>query len=110
MLERIKTLRLSSGLSQRVLASRIGVSQKSIDNWENGIAEPSAVSVLKLADIFGCSADYILGRENDLGQIILNSDLTKEEKEILSLFNRCGKKEKISLLNYAKYLAESEKF
>ena len=109
MLERIKPMRLSSGFSQRALASRIGVSQKSIDNWENGVSEPSALSILKLADIFGCSVDYLWGREDDLGQIVLNSDLTEEEKEILYLFNLCGKKEKISLINYARYLADTEK-
>ena len=109
MLERIRAMRLSSGFSQRELASKVGVSQKSIDNWEIGVAEPSALSILKLADIFGCSADYLLGREDDFGQVILNSDLSEEERELLSCFNLCGKKEKISLLNFAKYLSGTKK-
>ena len=56
--ERLKELRQENGLSQ------IGVSQKAIDYWERGVNEPKATYIVKLADFFDVSADYILGREN----------------------------------------------
>lgn len=60
--ERIKELRLEKGISQAALAKAIGVSQKAVDFWEKGENEPKASYILKLADFFGVSTDYLLGR------------------------------------------------
>lgn len=62
--DRIKELRQESGLSQSALAKEISVSQKAIDYWERGVNEPKATYIIKIADFFDVSADYILGREN----------------------------------------------
>lgn len=58
----IKELRKEKNISQSALAAQIGVSQKAIDYWERGINEPKASYVVKLADFFDVSADYLLGR------------------------------------------------
>ena len=60
--ERIKELRLEKGISQAALAKAIGVSQKAVDFWEKGENEPKASNILKLADFFDVSTDYLLGR------------------------------------------------
>ncbi len=62
--ERIKELRQEKSLSQANVAKAIGVSQKAIDYWERGINEPKASYILALADFFGVSCDYLLGKEN----------------------------------------------
>lgn len=62
--ERIKELRQEKNISQSVLAQKIGVSQKAIDYWERGINEPKATYIVRLADFFDVSTDYLLGREN----------------------------------------------
>jgi len=62
--KRIKELREERQLSQNKLAQVIGVSQKAIDYWERGVNEPKASYIIKLADYFGVSADYLLGRKN----------------------------------------------
>jgi len=62
--ERIKELRQESNLSQSALAKIIGVSQKAIDYWERGVNEPKASYIIKMADFFDVSTDYLLGREN----------------------------------------------
>lgn len=62
--ERIKELRQEKNLSQSMLAQKIGVSQKAIDYWERGINEPKATYIVRLADFFDVSTDYLLGREN----------------------------------------------
>ena len=58
----IKELRTEKGLSQQALGKSIGVSQKAIDYWERGVNEPKASYIVLLADYFGVSADYLLGR------------------------------------------------
>lgn len=60
--EKIKELRLEKGISQAALAKAIGVSQKAVDFWEKGENEPKASYILKLADFFDVSTDYLLGR------------------------------------------------
>ena len=60
--ERIKELRGEKGLTQQALARDIGVSQKAVDYWERGINEPKASYIVKLADYFGVSADFLLCR------------------------------------------------
>lgn len=61
--ESIKELRLERGLSLAALAKSIGVSQKAIDYWERGVNEPKATYIVLLADFFGVTTDYLLGRE-----------------------------------------------
>ncbi len=61
----IKELRIDKGLSQTKLAEIIGVSQKAIDYWERDINEPKAGYIIKLADYFEVSCDYLLGRSDN---------------------------------------------
>ena len=61
--ERLKELRIEKGLSCRQLAQEIGVSGSSIVRWENEQNDILAELLLKLADFFGVSIDYLLGRE-----------------------------------------------
>ena len=51
------------GISQYALAKKLGISQSTICNWLNGKKEPSIESLWKLADFFGETIDYIVGRE-----------------------------------------------
>ncbi len=60
---RVKQLREAAGMKQYELAARVGVKGSSVFKWENGVGFPSAENLLVLADIFGVSTDYILGRE-----------------------------------------------
>ena len=59
--ERLKELRTEKGIGQNKLASDLSLSNASISFWETGKQEPSASALLKLAQYFGVSVDYILG-------------------------------------------------
>lgn len=63
-MNKIKELREKRGLPQKALAIDLGVTQPTICDWESGRKIPSAKSTAKLADYFGVSTDYILGRED----------------------------------------------
>lgn len=53
-------LRVGSGLSQKELAARLGVSDKAVSKWENGRSKPSSQTLLRLAKLFGISTDALL--------------------------------------------------
>lgn len=59
---RIKELRKEKGIKQIELCKVLGISQGNLSNWENGVYEPDKTSLLKMADYFGVSVDYLLGR------------------------------------------------
>ena len=59
--DRIKELRKEKNFSQSQLARQIGVSQKAVDYWELGTNEPKASYIVKLAELFEVSADFLLG-------------------------------------------------
>lgn len=61
----IKELRNEKNFSQAELAKAIGVSQKAIDYWERSVNEPKASYIVRLADLFDISTDYLLGRIDD---------------------------------------------
>lgn len=60
--ERLKTLRAQHALSQKALAEQLHVSQQTVGKWEAGGATPNPETLSKIADIFGISVDYLIGR------------------------------------------------
>jgi transcriptional regulator with XRE-family HTH domain len=45
----------------------LGKNQRTVSTWETGRQEPSLSEIVKLGDIFGCSMDVLLGREEPQG-------------------------------------------
>lgn len=60
--ERLIEQRKEKGLSQASLAKQIGVSFAIVCYWETDKSEPTAPNLVKLADFFNVSVDYLLGR------------------------------------------------
>ena len=58
--QNLKTLRLLNGLSQPALAKALQVSNGMISFWENGIYEPTASNIIKIASYFKISIDELL--------------------------------------------------
>lgn len=63
MENRLKLLRKQRGLLQKDVAEHLNVAISTYSYWENGKFEPDQESLSKLADFFGVSADYLLGRD-----------------------------------------------
>ena len=64
MTSKLKDLRKSRKLTQSQFADMMGVSQATVTFWENGKREPDLATVVKLADFYDVSTDYLLGRDN----------------------------------------------
>lgn len=75
--KRIRELRKANRLSQVSLAAKLGVSKQSISNWENGNILPSIDILIRLADVFSVSTDYLLGRDEK--QYLKVDGLSSEE-------------------------------
>ena len=58
----VKNLREDHDLRQREVAAALSVSQNTYSQYENGVIELTAENLIKLADLYGVSVDYLLGR------------------------------------------------
>ena len=63
--ERLKELRNEQNLSQRKLAKALGVNQKTISSYENNAYEPPQALQVEIADFFGVTLDYLMGRTEE---------------------------------------------
>lgn len=79
--ERLKRLRQSMHLSQKQLARLLRVDRSTISSYESGVRQPPLDTLSRIADVFGVSTDYLLGRTSDLSFDIF--DLTGEDTALL---------------------------
>lgn len=58
-----KQCRIASKLSQREAASILNVVPSTLSKWETGVATPDQTILPRIADLYGVSVDYLLGRD-----------------------------------------------
>ena len=99
---KLKYLRESKNLLQKDIAKKLNCSTVCIGSWEKGRTQPSINDLINLANIFECSVDYLIGREDDFGNIQNNNTtLTTIENELLSLFKKMDIHSQNKLIGYA---------
>ncbi len=64
-MQRLKELRTKRNISQVKLAMDLGMSQNSISRYETGEREADYETLIAIADYFGVSVDYLLGRTDN---------------------------------------------
>ena len=62
--ERLKALRIENHLRQDRVARLVNVEKSSISMYETGMRQPSYTTLVRLADVFNVTTDYLLGRTN----------------------------------------------
>lgn len=62
--EKLKALRIENHLRQDQVARLVNVEKSSISMYETGVRQPSYITLVRLADVFNVSTDYLLGRKN----------------------------------------------
>lgn len=78
-MERLKTCRETMGLSQKYVAVSVGVSPPTVSMWESGQKDPTRENLVKLADLFNVTTDYLL--ERDVAGTAM--PVSPDEREIL---------------------------
>lgn len=64
---RLKVLREQKQLSKAEAARQLNVGNTTYANWEYGLREPNADTIVKLADFYDISTDYLLGHNSGEG-------------------------------------------
>ena len=94
---KVKALRNEQGWSQSELAEQVGADPAQISRYENGRITPSADALVRLAETFGVSCDYLLvddaprrpfrSPEDDLGDHLADfAELAQADRELVVRF------------------------
>lgn len=79
-MNRIKELREDRDLRQIDISEKVGIDQKTLSNYETGKTNPDSFAIIKLAEFFGVTCDYLLGvTERNL---LNNDEVLKEIDDI----------------------------
>lgn len=99
MLERLKMLRMHAGISQKKLADMMQVSQQSINKYENHDVQPDLQTLIRFADFFHVSVDYLIGYSDIPARLDSadQGDETADEAHILALYRQLSPQEKHSV-------------
>lgn len=92
----LKQLRESEGITQAELAHILKVSPPAVGLWEQGRREPDYDTLIKIADYFGVTTDYLLKRETNLNTS--KHLLANEETRLLDSFRRLPIESKKALM------------
>ena len=109
--ERFHELLEEKNLNQKEFSRQSGIPYTTITGWTNLNRLPDFSALKKIADYFDISADYLLGREDDYGNITTGTGekLTLREEELLSYFRQMPDNIKNAVLETAKIMLDSVK-
>ena len=100
----ISKIRINSQISQRQLAQDLGVSAGAVGLWETGKRLPDANMIIKIANYFNVSTDYLLGLSPDLTSTqedTYHEQLSDDEAKLLNTYRSLGTDEKQIILGKA---------
>lgn len=89
----IKHLRDEKDMSQLSLSVKLGVSQESVSLYERNLASPSAEILVKIAEVFNVSVDYLLGLDSVKKRVGAN-ELDSFEVSLLSNYRKLSQSQK----------------
>lgn len=101
--ENLRQLRISRDITQKQLAEKLNIDKRQISKLETQYNEPNLDLLIKLADFFGCSTDYLLGREQEDGLIVIDNSsntISDIEQHILDVFRNLTNRNKIKVVGY----------
>lgn len=123
--ERLETVCLRNDLTVSSLVKTLGLSTSKVTAWKNG-SVPKGETLVKIADYFNVSVDYLLGRTSTFSDInshntisgdnniigngnSVGEKLSEQEKALLDIFKKLNVIEQARLLSFAAELAEKNK-
>ena len=77
----LSLLRQEKGISQRMAAKELGISQALLSHYENGIREPGLTFVVKACNYYNVSADFLLGRTLSRDGMVFDVDVMPDASQ-----------------------------
>ncbi len=107
MVTNLRKLRTKKGISQQKLADVLGITQQTINKYENHAVEPDIYMLMQMADFFETTVDYLVGYAPNHPSGTEQYDLTAEEAVLVENYRILSQKERESIrLVIENYLEE----
>lgn len=103
-MKRLKECRLEKHFTQKELSQVLNITQQTYSDYETGRTNPDLKTLCIIADVLAVSIDYLLGREDDFGNVTVYqqtdalSTLSVEEQKIIDALRRKTSKNASELL------------
>ena len=110
MIARLKEVRNEKGLNQKKIAAYLNITQQTYSDYETGRTNPDINTLILISNILETSIDYLLGREDDLGNITIKTEkpapLPPDTQELVNIYQALSPAHRSQILEYARYFAE----
>lgn len=93
MIKNLKILRSKKGISQQALANILGISQQSVNKYENHDVEPDISILIAMAQYFDTTIDYLVGKNDNPD--LLEGNFSEHEKKLISQYRKLNDSEKV---------------
>lgn len=99
MIKNLKYLRNREKVSQQQLAEVIGISQQSVNKYENHNIEPDISTLIKIADYFNTSVDFLIGNTDidHKSEKVESCDLNEEELSLVQAYRKLNEGKRYSV-------------
>lgn len=94
----LMALRESRGLTMKSVAESVGVKPDTYRNYETGRFQPNFETLSKLADFYGVTTDYLLGRSEDAPDPLQQLPVTPQDRAILAAYIALSAKDRTQLV------------
>lgn len=91
------------GLNRKQFAEKSGIPYPTVIGWTNLKRMPDYYALIRIADFFSCSLDYLAGRKEEFSRAAAEPPATDEER-LLRNFRRCSDENKTLLLTLSEKL------
>ena len=98
---RFSELRAEKGLTAPDIAKELNFSKNSIYAWEKRRSQPNIETLIKLAQIFDVTVDYLIGNSDELGNVGTTEQFSSEERDLIKCYRAIGNAERLALLTTA---------
>ncbi|MBR3995116.1 MAG: L-serine ammonia-lyase, iron-sulfur-dependent, subunit alpha [Clostridia bacterium] len=71
--EKIRSIRIDNGISQRELARIMGISNRAVSKWENGLSYPSTENLIRISEIFSIPLEYFFEKAKEENEKLADS-------------------------------------
>ena len=105
--ERFYNLCLSHDTKPNPVGKEIGISSSVITRWKQEGSYPTIELLLKIADYFDCSIDYLIGRSNECKS--LNTEISLDDYQLIEKFHSLDETAKRELLSYLDFKIDQRK-
>ena len=106
-IETFNDLLAEKGLNRKQFAESSGIPYTTIIGWTKLIRLPDYSALIKIADFFQCSIDYLVGRQDEFGNAIYSSENLHSEMLFLKYFRNLSTENKELIIKLTRNLSKT---